>query len=375
MNRAVPLAFLAFSLITRSLAAPFMAIGDGAELFVTGTVGVRADDNIFLNGAKEDDFIFDINPGLDLTFGKNAQTKGSLTAAVAFSNYADHSNLNTSLFSSNFTTRYDDGKMKLGLNLGFSELNQNAPDIRGLTRRDIFSTSGNGELEVSQLTSVGGGVQFSHENYKRRSYNDSDTFTVPLNFYYKWTPKIDVSAGYRYRDYEVTGIGQDSQDHFFSIGARGEFSPKLTGTFGVGIATRERSGVSPTTGGRNGDDSTLGLDASFSYEVSPKTSLELGASNDFGTSPQGAQQKNFTLNGSVMTKLTEEWSVNGGVSYRRIDYYTRQDDYWEANLGAAFTLSANVRIVGAYTYRNYISELPGSDFTNNVFSIAANLRY
>jgi len=375
MNRAVPLAFLALSLITRSLAAPFMAIGDGAELFVTGTVGVRADDNIFLNSAEEDDFIFDITPGFDLTFGKNAQTKGSLTAAIAFSNYADNSNLNTELFSSTFTARYDDGKMKLGFNAGFAELNQNAPDIRGLTRRDVFSTSGNGELEVSQLTAVGAGVQFSHENYKRRGYNDSDTFTVPIDFYYKWTPKMDLSVSYRYRDYEVTGVGQDSQDHFLSIGARGEFSPKLTGKFGVGITTRERSGLDPASGTRDGDDSTLGLDASFSYEVSPKTSLQLGASNDFGTSPQGAQQKNFTLNASVATKLTEEWSVNGGVSYRRIDYYTRTDDYWEANLGAAYTLSANVRFVGAYTYRHYVSPLPGSEFTNNVFSIAANLRY
>ena len=47
-------------------AAPFLAIGDGAELFATGTLSVRADDNIFLSSKTTSDTIFDINPGLTL---------------------------------------------------------------------------------------------------------------------------------------------------------------------------------------------------------------------------------------------------------------------------------------------------------------------
>lgn len=372
MKKPIRLAIISVSLVAASHAAPFMAIGDGAELFLTGSLGVRADDNVTLSGNAESDLIFDITPGIDLTFGKGSQLTGSLTLVHAFSNYTDNSRLNTNLFSGDFVSRYDDGKMKLGFNVSFHELSQNTADVRptgpvpSLTRRDIFSTGGNAEVEISQLTSIGGGVSFQHENYKPVGYADADTLTIPIDLYYKWTPKIDLSAGYRYRSYE-TDIGSDSTDHYFNVGGRGEFTPKLTGRFTVGLGTRDLD--------KGGDKSLLGLDASLNYELTPKTNLQVGASNDFGTSPQGAQQENFTINGMITSKISEEWSVNGGLSWRSIDYGTRTDGYFEGTLGTTYIISNNVRIIGGYTYRNYSSDLSGSEFKNNVFSVSASFRY
>jgi hypothetical protein len=366
MKNLICVALVATALATSSRAAPFLAVGDSAELFLTGMIGVRVDDNVFLDQSDTDDVIFDINPGLDLTFGKDSQIQGSLSGTVAFANYADNSNLNTTLLSTNFVSRFDDGKLKLGFNLGYNELNQNAPDIRGLTRRDVFSTGGNAEVIVSQKTSVGLAASFSHENYKRATYGDSDTLTIPFNVYYELTPKVDLSLGYRFKDYEAD-LASDSADHFFNIGARGEFTPKLTGTFAIGINTRN---LSP-----GGDETLLGIDSSFAYELTPKTSLQVGINNDFGTTPQGQQQKNFSVNTSLMTKLNEEWTLNGGLNYRATDYGSRTDDYWEFSLGGAYVVNASVRVVGGYTYRNYVSNIASSEFTNNVFSVAANFRY
>lgn len=369
MKNYIRTALLTLSMGAAAQAAPFMAIGDGAELFVTGQLGVRVDDNIFLGANEEDDLIFDINPGVEITFGKDAQLTGALTIVHAFTNYADNSKLNTNLFNGDFITKYDDGKLKLGFNLGFHELNQNSADIRGLTRRDVFTAGGNAEVEVSQLTSVGAGVAFTHENYKRTGYSDKDDLRIPLNLYYKWTPKVDLSAGYSYRDSQVD-IGADATDHYFNVGARGEFTPKLTGRFSIGYTERRLS--------IGGDKSLPGLDASLSYELSPKTSLQFGATNDFDTSPQGAQQENFTLNVAATTKISSEWSLNAGLSWREIDYGTRSDDYWEAQLGASYIISSNVRLTGGYVHRDYSAgsaAASASDFKNNVFSIAANFRY
>jgi hypothetical protein len=366
MKKIIRLSVLSAALSLPAFGAPFMAIGDGAELFLTGTVGIRADDNIFLAKNNVDDVIFDINPGLDIVFGKDAQTKGALTLGMAFANYSDHSHLNTELFSGLFNTRYDDGKMKAGFNLSFVELNQNTADLRGLVRRDVFNTGGNIEVEVSQITAVGAGINYDRQNYKRATYSDSKILTIPLDFFYQITEKSDLSLGYRYRDNQQT-IGLDSSDHFFNIGARGEFTPKLTGRFAIGYNTRNYDGA--------GDEDGLGLDASFAYEVSPKTSLQFGASNDFATSPQGQEQENFTLNGAIVSKISEEWSVNGGLSFRSIDYTTRTDDYWEGTLGTTFIMNANVQLVGAYVYRQYESNIRASEFENHVFSFSANLRY
>lgn len=374
MKKTIRLGLMSLTLGASAYAAPFMAIGDGAELFLTGSLGLRADDNILLSQNEESDLIFDLAPGAEITFGKNAQLKGSLIASHTWSNYSDNSNLNTNLFNGDFVTRYDDGKLKLGFNVGFHELNQNTADIRptflgltpGLVRRDIFNAGGNAEVEISQITSVGAGVSFTHENYKRSGFTDSDRLEVPLDFYYKWTPKVDLSIGYRFRDYQVD-IGDDSTDHFFNVGARGEFSPKLTGKFQVGLNNRELD--------RGGDQSEFGLDASFAYEISPKTSLQFGAANDFGTSPQGQQQENLTINGMITSKISEEWSVNLGLSWRSIDYGRRTDDYMEGQIGTTYIINSNVRIVGAYVYRDYSSDLRAAEFKNNVFSVGANFRY
>ncbi len=366
MKYHVKFALLSAALASGAWAAPFMAIGDGAELFLTGTLGIRSDDNVYLAKKAESDLIFEVVPGIGVTFGKNAQLKGNLSLAETFSNYADNSKLNTQLFSGSFNSGYDDGKLKLDFNIGYSELNQNNADFRDLTRRDLFDVGGKTEVEISQLSKVGAGVAFNHTNYRRPGYADVDSLEVPLNYYYRWTEKTDISLGYRYRDYKVD-IGSDSTDHFFSVGARGEFSPKLTGRFALGLNTRNLD--------RGGDETLLGVESSFMYEISPKTRFNFSVSNDFGTSPQGQQQKNFTLGGTLSTDLSQEWTVSGGMNYRAIDYGRRTDDYFELNLGAVYIISANMRIQGGYAYRSYASDISSIEFKNNVFSVAANFSY
>ena len=374
MKNLARIALIIATVSTAANAAPFLAIGDGAELFVTGTLGVRADDNIYLQSTATSDTIFDINPGVEIVFGKNAALKGSLTLVDSFSNYSDNSKLNTNLFSGDFASNYDDAKLKLSFNLGYHELNQNTVDARAagiLLRHDDFVTGAKGEVEVSQITSVGAGVNFTHVNYHPAGYGDTDEFSVPLNFYYKWTSKMDLSVGYRYRDFQTT-VGSDSVDHFFSIGARGEFSPKLTGTLAIGYSERKIAASKLT---KSASETLPGFDASLSYEISPKTTLTLGASNDFGTAPQGQQQKNLSFNGGISSKVSSEWMLSASLMYRAIDYYTRTDDYLEGTLGATYIVNQNVKITGGYSYKNNASDLKGAEFTGNIFSISASLRY
>ena len=373
-KRIARFSLLSVALGCSSYAAPFLTIGDGAELFLTGNLGVRADDNIYLAKDASSDLIFELTPGAELSFGKNAQLKGKLTLGESFTSYSDNSALNTNLFSGDFVSRYDDGKLRLGYDLSFHQLNQNSFDARpalagqtpGLVRRDNFATGATAESEISQKSAVATALIFTRDNYKAAGYADTDSLTVPIDFYYKWTPKTDLSVGYRYRDTRVE-IGQDSTDQFFNVGARGEFSPKLTGRFAVGLNRR--------TLNRGGDANQLGLEAKFAYEITPKTSLEVGAANDFGTSPLGQQLKNKSVNGLLIAKLSPEWSVNGGLSWRMIDYGPRTDGYFEGQAGTTFIVSTNVRIAGNFVYRNYSSDVRSNEFKNNVFSLAAKFRY
>ena len=190
MKNLLRLTFLAIISPICSYAAPFMAIGDGAELFITGSLGVRADDNIFLTTDATSDLIFNIDPGVDLVFGRNAQVRGSLALVESFSKFADNTSLNSSLFSGDFISNYDDGKLKMELLAKFHELNQNVFDVRsfpgsgeGFVRRDILTLGGKSEVEISQISSVGFAIRFEDENYKQAGFTDLETLEIPLIWY------------------------------------------------------------------------------------------------------------------------------------------------------------------------------------------------
>ena len=70
-------------------------IGDNAELFLTGAVAIRLDNNIFLNAANEEsDTIWAVTPGLDLVFGKGSATTGNLYFKEEIRRYSDFDALN-----------------------------------------------------------------------------------------------------------------------------------------------------------------------------------------------------------------------------------------------------------------------------------------
>lgn len=353
-----------------------LPVGDNAEVFVTGAVGVRADSNIYLSKSNTSDTIMEVDPGLEMSFGHNSATTGTLTVAENLSFFSSHTNLNSSLTNAALSTNYQDGKTKVGVQASYNELNQNSVNTRNadeLVRRNLTHVGGSGEVAVSLKTSIEAGLHYNNTDYQKTGYSDLTTLSIPLNFYYELTPKVDVGFGYQYRS-SWQQIGADSKDHFIHLSSRGEFTPKLAGSVNIGVTERhfERStGIAGV--GRN--ESLLGIDSSLQYAVTPKVGVQLGVSNDFGENAFGQQQKNLSVNGAVQAKFSPELEATAGVNYRAIDYYTRTDDYWELQVGASYVINANFRVAGAVAYRTNQSDISASEFDDNVISFTASFRF
>jgi polysaccharide biosynthesis protein VpsM len=373
-NTVRKLALLGCS-ITPVFAAPFLAIGDNAELFLTGTASIRYDDNILLQdsgASKLDDTIFEFAPGFQLKYGKDSLLSGALTFSEVFSAYSTNEELNEELANASFTSKYDNGKAKLGFNTSYNQLYQNTVDVTGvgLSRRDVFAIGLNGEFEVSEKTSVGSGVSYDKTEYLTKGFIDTESYTIPANFYYELTPKIDLSTGIRYRNTSVDAVKADSEDYYFNVGARGEFTPKLLGSFSIGYNERKSDAA-------NADSSGLGLNTGLTYVYSEKTQFGLDASRDFGTGSGGDSQENTRVGLTVTTDIAADWKANAGLSYRMIDYTAtnRSDDYYEANIGATYIVNSMVSLNGGYVYRENSSSVVGGDFSNNVVSLSVSARY
>lgn len=367
--------FFLLALSASSLtAAPFVALGDNAELFLTGSVVANFDDNIYLrNGsagrAEVNDTILTFTPGVDVVFGRNAATTGNLYFREDIVRYSDNDQQNTELLNVGFNSLYSNGKSKIDFGASYAETAQNDTNSPGdIVSRKATAIRALSEFGVTEKTSLGAGVRWDKTDYDAGpGYLDSRAWTVPLDAYFEYSPKLQWSTGYRYRATELTGAGIDRKDHFFNIGARGEFTPKLTGQLRVGYVLRKLD--------RGGDESNLGIDSNFNYTYSPKTTYRLGVMNDFATSALGESTKAFSVSLGANNQIDEQWSWNANLVYRSTDYPSHSDDFWQGGVGVSYVYNNNVNFTASYTHRNNSSNASLFEFSNNVFSIGANLRY
>lgn len=354
-------------------AAPFLAVDDNAEIFLTGLVGVDVNDNITMAEDELEDTILLFTPGASFEFGKNALTTGSLSFQETIMRYSDHDEFDAELSNAIFGARYMNGKTAIGVNASWAQLNQNTVDTRlanprVLSRRDVTTLVADGEWGISEKSAVMVGGDYRNVDYKRPGFVDSERLQVPVRYFYEMTPKVDLTFGATYRETTLAGAGNDSDDQFYSLGARGDFTPKLTGALLVGYTRRDNE-----TGEDRG---ALGLDARFTYFYSPKTTFNVGIGNDFGNSGTGESQENFDLSFAARSEVAPDLAIVARVMYRSIDNFVRpDDDYTEGHVGAEYMLNRHVSFSGGYTYRKNQSDLAGGDFENSVFSLAARLRY
>lgn len=376
MKHLASLAIVAATTCVAVQAAPFMAVGDNAELFVTASAQIQSDDNIYAKSTAEvSDTIYSFTPGVDLVFGKGAVNKGNVYYREEFRRYADNNQQDTELSNVGATSSYNNGVTKFDLNASYAQVAQNDRTTVGtgapadvIVRRDLTDVGAKAEFGISEKTMVGVGLAYAKTDYAPASYTDSDIWSLPVDVYYKATAKLDWSLGYRYRTTDLSGTSLDSDDHFFNLGARGEFSPKLTGQIRMGYNRRSFDG--------GGKEDQFGFNGDIAYAYSDKTDLRFLVGNDFGSSGTGDSTENFNLGLNVSNRFTEQWSINAGLTYRKTDYPTRTDDFMEAQVGVSYVYNAYINFVASVAVRDNSSDnLATAEFSQNVFSIGANVRY
>lgn len=352
---------------------PEIPLGDNASLHFTANAGVRYDDNIFLTkSGKVSDEIASFGPGAEFRFGQNSLAHGSLIYQEDFTRYLRTNVANAQLGTGNADFGYDNGTVTAGGGASFQQLDQNNRDVvlagrKAIIRSDVLDLNASVESHVAAKTSIKLAGDYSNTKYRTPGLSNNSSFNWPVKLYYAATPKVDLSAGVAYRDVKVEGTARDGRDMFYNLGARGEFTPKLSGEISVGYKTRSF--------GQSRNDSTLGFDGTFTYELTPKTSCSLIMSRDFSTGAQGESLKNTSFSLSLSTALSLQWQANSTLSYQNVNYSTfRKDDYWEGGLSATYLYSSRLSATAGYTLRYNSSNLSGAEFSDNILSLTINFR-
>jgi hypothetical protein len=360
-----------------AIAAPFLAIGDNAELFATGDASVAYNDNILLgpSSGEIEDTVFSLKPGFDLVYGKDSAVKGNLFANSTLTSYADNVKLNNQLLGFGATASYDNDRVNLNANASFNELDQATVDVvptaGKLLERHVTALGVDGEYVLSEKFSVGSGLSYGFTDYKTPGTTEEKSYTVPVNVYYELTPKIDASTGVTYKRTELTVSGANKYDSFYyNVGARGSFTPKLSGSFSVGYNTRNAHIGAD-------EDGSLGARASLAYAYTDKTQFSLGLNRDFSNATSGgASYENTEFSLAATSSITVDWRVNAGVTYRMLDYTGYTNDYYEGSVGTTYIINNHLSSTLSYVYRQQNSDLgAASEFSNNLVTLSISARY
>jgi hypothetical protein len=370
-SRAAVAAF--FLLPVVASADPLLSFGPDVPLFLTATVSVRHDDNVLLSPTdKTADTIYLFAPGVDLHYA-GSQANAGVTFSEQFSRYAKDRNLDDQLANLAANVGYQGSESSFGANASYQQTDQTTTTATSLdqtVKQTLIAVGARAEVEVTAKTRIGVTPSFDRTEFPEVGFTDSEIFTVPVDLYYGVTPKTDVSIGYAYTHTTTADGTGDSKGNFVNVGARGQFTEKLSGQVRVG-ATENK----PKVGQSN---SQLGVESNLSYSYSPRTTFSLFANNGFAPSAAGNQTEVFSTGLSGNFELSQAWSatITGGMSATKyLIVPTRTDHFYDLALSVSYVITSNLDLQASYLYRKNASNIESVAFDDNLATLTAACKF
>ncbi len=354
-------------------AEPLLSFGPDVPLFLTASVSARHDDNVLLSPTdKVSDTIYLFAPGIDLHYSGGEGSAG-VSFSEQFSRYAKNRSLDDQLANLAANIGYHGANSSFNANGSYQQVDQTtttATNLDQTVKQTVEAVTVGGEVGLTAKTRVGVTPSFNRTEFPEVGFTDSDVWTVPVDVYFGMTPKTDVSVGYAYSKTKTQDDAGDATSSFFNVGARGQFSPKLSGQVRVGVS-KLKPKVGPAT-------SQLGVESSLNYAYSPRTTFSLYANNGFAPSAAGNQTEVFSTGLSGNFELSQIWSLSISAGTSATKYLTappRTDHFWNGSVSLNYIVSSNLNLQASYLYRKNASTLEALTFDDNLTTLTAACRF
>ena len=360
-------------------ASPLFSVGDNVDVFFDGSSTLTWSSNLFNDESGEvDDLLLTLTPGFEVDFVRGESNVDlSLLARYDLLRYHDSNEVDTELAHIKAKGSYEAARLDLTASASFDESQtassqgQNLPGQ--LFESEATRVGLEGEYQLSPKFSFGAGVNYYDTKYVSANtvgaFADREEVSVPVDIYYELTPKLDLSLGYSRVEAEVGAAGSAAYDqvtNFYSLGARGELLPKLSGFLKLGYRENEFT-----------NKDMFGADLDFSYAVTQKLNSSLALSRDFGVGGAGDSTENSSIKLRADYSIDEQYSVSANLGYDLRDYQSsdREDDQYSAGVRLNYVLNQNWRLSTGYTYSENDSSQALSSYVNHALNLSASLRY
>ena len=380
-------AIFVISLLTLNLntgySSPLIMVGDYVNVLFDGSSALVWQSNIFYDDKEEEnELMLLIAPGFEASIGSpSSRFEAIIRGNYEIQRFEELFDLNDEYVHVSAVGSYDGARLDLDAAYSFDE-EQTTAGEQGTSgsqfiEMDITRAHFMGAYILSPKFSLESGVRYDDREFKefKDRLADVESFSIPVDVFYELTPKVDLSVGY---EYTLEEVGRSSiedfhrESNFVNIGARGNLFPKLDGFFKIGFRNVNPEGPQRET------DSSLGLDADFTYLMTPKlkSKLHLHRRFEVGSEAQSVE--------STAAKLDMEYIISGNYlanAYTDLVY----NDFKDGNDGVDFIKRLGMRLSylpnqywrfsTGYAYVENDSNRLQQGYKNHILDVSASLRY
>jgi len=371
-----------------SLSSPTFGLvkfNDGHDsIFVTGTVGMGYDTNIYANSNNVSDTTF--NGSLDLEYLRKAGMLGvNGNLGWDFTKFDSHTAEDFADPHARLELTKGSGRTTGSLTLGAERRSRSEDALNLRTVSWDFNSGLNVKYPVIERYSIAGQVGYDYQDYLNNSaLFDIRTYTASADLFYVYTSERDLLGGYRLRVTDTTN-GTRSYDHAFTLGTTGKLLPKLNGTVRLGYQFREtdrgnlplQAATPNTTNERFGAYTAL---ASATWTVTKRLNVTGVASRDFSTLATDVNVDTSAVMLDANFAAKAKLSLFAGVGAGHIRYLGaasggRTDTYETAHVGVNYTLNDHLKITLSGLYYKNWSLLKQADYDRRTISLIVSSRW
>lgn len=315
IQRVIPMAIL--SLLPGLVQAELISGPQGAL-----TVGIDSEfeynSNVGLNDDENGDFIISVLPKLIYRYDQGA-VRVDAFAGVRVDEYDDFNDISSDSFRSEVELTFPYGdelyNYSAQINAGYNEITRGDADLQDAVDKEILHLDVNGKYVFTDRYYALAGVLYRDQKTVSGNFDDVETITVPVDFFYRYSEDLSFGLGYRYRTTEVSGATTaDSDDHAFYGAAEGRLTPTVDGALRVGYQQRdfEQSTYS--------DDDSLFAEAALSWTCVQDCTVELSFGREQLTSLATQSVESTYVNLEWDYPIDAKLTATLGVGYEDRDY-------------------------------------------------------
>lgn len=356
-------------------ASAFLEIARG-ELKASVNGLLTYDSNIFASSSEVGDAIYTFAPSLIYTRSAGL-TALSLRAGAGYNRYDRYKAQNSNNYRLTFAVNSDAlAKTDLSMGAKFSRQSKANEVVNTITRSERYSFNVDATYDYSEKITFSLGGSYVKSKFITEGFNNTENIGISGSANYIYSPKLSYSlraSGSKTRALDGGTTSTNSKNYNISIGANGDLLPKVSGSTYVGVAFKEFQGSLSS-------DATVSMSVDLTWKPQSKTSVTLGSSRNFQTSPQDQSIEATTVRLSLDQKIDS--TTTGTISTRyshnvfsSVGSGGRTDKIYGITFGLGKTIGKSLSLNLSYGFASASSGESFATYNRHVTSVSASYMF